>query len=109
MGGGGGRGGERGGREDCTHMMENGGLCDEVSIDIGWGIANGGDVDNAFHVVNDAVHLNTHTQTICGIGMKYNMSSAINLTISILTLPAFSHCQRPSDFSCHSVLQLTML
>ena len=92
MGGGGGDRGGEGDREDCTHMMENGGLCDEVSIDIGWGIANGGDVDNAFHVVNDAVHSNTHT--ICGIGMKYNMHSAINFTISISTLSAFSHCHR---------------
>ena len=63
MGGGGDRGGE-GDREDCTHMMENGGLCDEVSIDIGRGIANGGDVNNAFHVVNDAVHFNTHTNNL---------------------------------------------
>lgn len=39
-------------------MVQHSGLCDKVSIDVGRGITNRCDVNNALHIVNDAASIN---------------------------------------------------
>ena len=41
-------------RGQPTHMMKNSGLSDEIAVDVGGGVSDGGDVHDTLHVVDDA-------------------------------------------------------